>query len=133
MNGETGSAAPAALRVIRLALFAGVMMFGAVAWYVTRQGPVSELPEQTTRYLSFVLMGLAVASLAALTVVRGVTANSKDYARRSTLTVVGWALGEAPALLGGVLYLLTGSPVPFITGLFVLLVGFLMIPVPEAE
>jgi hypothetical protein len=132
MDDGTGSATPTALRVIRLALFAGVVTFGAVAWYVTREGPVSDVPEQTARYLSFVLIGLAVASLGALTVVRGVRANASEYARQGTLTVVGWSLGEAPALLGGVLYLLTGSPVPFVTGILVLLVGFVMLPVPDA-
>jgi hypothetical protein len=47
--------------------------------------------------------------------------------------VVGGALGEAPALLGGVIDMLTASPVPYLTGLAVLIVAFLMIPIPEAS
>jgi hypothetical protein len=129
MNGA--SATPAALRVIRLALLAGVVMFGSVVYYLTREGPVSDVPNEATRSLSFALMGLAAASLAALFVVRSIRDRAASYDRRSALTVVGWAVGEAPALLGGVVYLLTASPLPYLTGLSVLIASFLMIPVPE--
>jgi len=118
-------------RVIRAALFAGVALFGVAAWYITRNRPLPGLPEQMARYLAFAFMGLAAASLAALSVVRSLRERSDDVGRRSTLTVVGWALGEAPALFGGVLYLLTANAVPYLTGLAVLLVAFLMISVPE--
>lgn len=127
-----GTAAPGALRVIRVALLAGVVIFGTVVFYVTREGPVSDVPTQAGRYLSFVLLGLAGASLAALVVVRSVRENANDWVRKSSLTVIGWALGEAPALLGGVIWMLTGSPVPYMIGFAVLLVSFLMVPIPEA-
>jgi hypothetical protein len=128
-----GTATPGALRVIRVALLAGVVIFGTVVFYLTREGPVSDVPAETARYLSFVLVGLAAASLAALLVVRSVRDNTPDREKKSSLTVVGWALGEAPALLGGVIYMLTASPVPYLTGLAVLIVAFLMIPIPEAS
>ena len=97
-----GTATPGALRVIRVALLAGVVIFGTVVFYLTREGPVSDVPAETARYLSFVLTGLTAASLAALLVVRSVRENTADREKKSSLTVVGWALGEAPALLGAV-------------------------------
>jgi hypothetical protein len=127
-----GTAAPAALRVIRVALLAGVVIFGTVVFYMTREGPISDAPSEAGRYLSFVLMGLSAASLAALVVVRSLREKASDWERKSSLTVIGWALGEGPGLLGGVIWMVTASPVPYLIGLAVLLVSFLMIPIPEA-
>lgn len=129
MNGT--SARPAVLRVIRLALLAGVVVFGSVVYYMTREGPMSDVPNEAARALSFALMGLSAASLAALFVVRSIRERAESYDRRSTFTIVGWSVGEAPALLGGVVYLLTASPLPYLTGLSVLIASFLIIPVPE--
>jgi hypothetical protein len=77
-------------------------------------------------------MGLSAASLAALVVVRSLREKASDWERKSSLTVIGWALGEGPGLLGGVIWMVTASPVPYLIGLAVLLVSFLMIPIPEA-
>ena len=129
MNGTLTR--PAVLRVIRLAMLAGVVVFGSVVYYMTREGPMSDVPNEAARALSFALMGLSAASLAALFVVRSIRERAVSYDRRSALTIVGWSVGEAPALLGGVIYLLTASPLPYLTGLSVLIASFLMIPVPE--
>jgi hypothetical protein len=129
MNGTLTR--PAVLRVIRLAMLAGVVVFGSVVYYMTREGPMSDVPNEAARALSFALMGLSAASLAALFVVRSIREKAVSDDRRSAFTIVGWSVGEAPALLGGVIYLLTASPLPYLTGLSVLIASFLMIPVPE--
>lgn len=123
--------APAALRVIRGALLAGIVIFGSVAWYVTQEGPVASVTADATRYLSMVLIGLSAASIGVVLVVRSLRERAEGIERRSTLTVVGWAMGEAPALLGGVIYLMTASAFPYLTGLCVFLLAVFLIPVPE--
>ena len=43
--------------------------------------------------------------------------------------IVGWALGEVPAVWGGIHYLLTGDPQRYFTGLMFLVMAFLLLPV----
>lgn len=129
MNGNIEK--PAVLRLIRLALFAGVAIFGSVVFYLTREGSFGDMPAETTRFLSFALIGLSAASLGTLLIIRALRERATDWERTASLTVVGWALGEAPALFGGVIYLLTASAVPYLTGVGILIVAFLLIPIPE--
>lgn len=129
VNNETMS--PWTLKVIRLALTGGVLLFGAVVWFLTNRGTGPQLPADYAGPLTLAFAGLALASLVGLAVVRSVQARAADPLRKNTLAVVGWAFGEAPALLGGVFYLMTASPILYLTGVAVLLVAFVMVPIPE--
>jgi hypothetical protein len=44
---------------------------------------------------------------------------------------VGWAFGEGVALLGGVIFLLTASPLVYLAGLLLLIAALVTVPVPE--
>jgi hypothetical protein len=128
---SNASTTPSAARMIRLALVGGVLLFGCVAWYVTRGQTEPTMPADAAAPLTWGFGLLAVGSLAALTMVRRMGARAESLQQRATVAIVGWSLGEAPALLGGVIYLLTGSPIPYLTGVGVMLVALIMVPVPE--
>jgi hypothetical protein len=116
------------LRVIRLALLAGVLAFGGVVWYLLREG-METAPLEPGFLYGFV--AVLVASGVGIAVIQLRHAAETEPARLQALAIAGWAVGEAPALLGGVLYLLSGNPVPYLVGLGMMLVSFVMIPVRE--
>ena len=49
----------------------------------------------------------------------------------SKLPLIAWAIGEMPALFGGVFYLLTGDWTIYMTGLVGLVAAFALFPVPR--
>jgi len=125
------SLTPSTLRVIRLALLGGVLLFGSVVWYLTARGTIDPLPAAGMTPLLIAFTGVSLASLFGLAVLRSQQARAEDPLRRATLAIVGWAVGEAPALLGGVIYLLSASPIAYYTGVAILLASFAVIPIPE--
>ena len=117
------------LRIIRIALLSGVLMFGAVAYFLTQQrGPTS--PEMA-RPLQIANIAILVGVAVGLLVVQRAHANQREPARRTTLNILGWALGEAAALFGGVHFLLIGSPIPYLVGLAMMLASFVVVPIRE--
>lgn len=116
------------LKLIRLALLGGVLVFGIViAWLTGSGGYPADTSLAGVLRLAFLV--LAAGTLAALMVVR--TAQGRAAAdRRGTFAIVGWALGEGIALFGGVAWLLAGELPLYLTGVAVLLVAFLLVPVP---
>ena len=119
---------PFALRIIRLALLGGVLVFGvAIAWMTGREGFTADASLGGVLRLAFLV--LTLGTLAALTAVRTAQARA-DADRRGTFAIVGWALGESVALFGGVAWLLAGEMLLYLTGVGVLLVAFLLVPAP---
>jgi hypothetical protein len=116
------------LRIVRLALLGGVLIFGMViAWMTGREGFVPD--EESGRTLRLVFTVLAAGALVALAAVRGFQSRAEP-GRRSSLAIAGWALGEGVALFGGVVWLIAGERLPYFTGLALLLSAFLLVPVP---
>ncbi|PEN08010.1 hypothetical protein CRI93_06090 [Longimonas halophila] len=118
------AASAASLSIIRLALLAGTTMFGAMAWFLaggTGLAPdlVAELP-----YAPVALTVLFAALAVGVWIVRA--------QRRATggSPIVGWALAESMALIGGVYLLLAGDPAFLVVGLAAqLFVSFVAMPV----
>lgn len=120
---------PALLALIRIALVAGVLMFGGLTLFIHRQGswtPMAEGDIDTLRIAGFVIWGIAVGGMILL---RGKAGREIDRSRYATLSIVGWALGEAPALFGGVYYFLTANAVWYINGLLLLIASFVIFPI----
>ena len=118
----------AQLSVIRVAMLAGVLMFGGVVWWLRRGGSVADVDASAVanmRTLAAVWLGVSVSGLAALF---ALTSRRSDEARRRTLSIIAWALGEGAALAGGVVYLVAGDARWYLGGLFVLLVAFVLFP-----
>ena len=127
--------APAArvrtLGVIRMALLAGVLAFGALTWLMRRRGAVSVPPDVAPlRVMLAVMWALAVTSIVAFRTLFGRTS---DLARRARLSIFGWAAGEAPALIGGVYYLMTGDAGWYAAGVLLLVATFVVFPLRPRE
>ncbi|MGD8279045.1 MAG: hypothetical protein PVH00_13500 [Gemmatimonadota bacterium] len=127
MNGQQVPAT--ALRVIRLALLSGVLLFGVVIAYLTRSGEITPDPA-IGAVLRIVFVVLAAVCIGAIFVIR--TAQSRaDPDRRGQLAIVGWAFAEGTAILGGVCWLLAGLRVLYFTGVALLVAAILLLPVAD--
>jgi hypothetical protein len=126
--GRPRAGGAAALALIRISLLLGVLLFGAVTWFIhrdaTRQPSDPELVAALRRAM-LAAWGLAIVALLAL---RPRIGRLTGGAHRSLL-VIAWAIGEAAALFGGVHYFLSGDARSFLGGLIVMLGAFLLYPV----
>ena len=120
------------LALIRIALLGGVLLFGGVSYYLHHAGSAPPAPgaEQARmlRWIGYAVWGGAIAAIFA---VRALFARATDAGRRANLTIIGWALGESPALYGGVIYFLSGDWQLYIAGLVAMLTTFAIFPAPR--
>lgn len=119
----------AQLPIIRLALSSGVILFAVIAFFMSP----SMAPEEASELypvLRIAFAGLAILSLVAMNILKS-AANSSSGTRRASLTLAGWALGEGSALFGIVILLLTGVSWPTLLGAGIMLVAFMMFPIPR--
>ncbi|MCC6772221.1 MAG: hypothetical protein IT360_13595 [Gemmatimonadaceae bacterium] len=114
--------------LIRLALLAGVLMFGGVTWYIRREGAGPGLDPETLRTLLWVGRGTWILSMATCVSLFGMLRNARSQARIGALSLVGWAAGEAVAMVGGVIWFLTGITQWYSAGLVYLVLTFLAFP-----
>jgi hypothetical protein len=123
---------PAQQGLIRLAFLAGVLLFGAVIWWLQRGGrvPLAGRPAgaEGLRFLRLLAPAIAVAAAAAAAYLRYAIARTADPTRVWSLRVVAWAVGEAAALLGGVYWLLSGDSSRYVIGLVAMLATFVVVP-----
>lgn len=129
----SSSATPATYRIIRLALLAGQLLFGAVAWFLLRTSDAfaADDPELlgTLRLIFFVL---AAGALGGIWFLRRLRITASDPQTQAQWCIVGWALGEGLAFFGGVYYLLSGSALLFFAGLLAFALAWLLLPIPDA-
>lgn len=115
------------LYTIRLAMLGGVLLFGAVCWMLQRTPDWSPSPADPAalRLVARILWAAAVVGVGIL-VLRARSVTRPGQA--STLGILGWALGEMVALLGGVVYFLTGVATWYVGGVVFLALTFLLLP-----
>jgi hypothetical protein len=108
----------ATLRIIRVALLTGMLILGGIAFVMTREkgGGISDQE---------------MAQPVGLLFIQRKHAAETDPAKRTTLNIAGWAMGEATAMFGGVHYMLIGNPTPYLVGVGMMLVSFLVVPIRE--
>ena len=124
-------AGPATLNLIRFAILLAVLTFGGVTWFVHRQPgwtPDPSMDPAVLRSVGYALWGTALIAVAFL---RLRWDREQSPARRAPLRVVGWALGEAPALWGGVYYFVTDDAGWYALGVTFLILTFLLFPIPR--
>jgi hypothetical protein len=121
------------LRIIRVAFLTGVLMFGGGAYFITRQadGGIGDGGRELAQPLQLANIGILILAAVGLMIIQRKQAGERDPARRSGLTIAGWAMGEATALFGGVHFLLTGSVTPFLVGLGMMLAAFVVVPIRD--
>lgn len=117
------------LLLIRTAMLLGVLLFGAVTWYLQRQGSLETIEAGQTRLLTYVFMALVATALATLFALRARLASARDAARQFTLYIAGYAVAEGAALFGGVIWFIGGAREWYIAGLVLMVVAFQILPV----
>jgi uncharacterized membrane protein YgdD (TMEM256/DUF423 family) len=120
----------ATLRIIRVAFLTGVLTFGGVVYYLDAQrgGGLDPSKAETLQIINIVLLVMAAVGIL---LIQRRHAAERDRARRSTLNIAGWAMGEATALFGGVHYMLVGNPIPYLVGLTMMIAAFVLVPIRE--
>jgi hypothetical protein len=120
------SAHRARLGAIRLAMLAGVLVFGAVVWFMRRNG--SAPAATSTAILETISYAAIGIGLVGIVVLWRVLARATTAGKYANIAVMGWALGELAALGGGVHFFLTGDPTRYVIGVMVMLMSFVLIP-----
>jgi hypothetical protein len=115
------------IRIIRLALIAGVVSFGAVILFVHSQQnwKATTLPPA----VGYAQLACAVVGILAAFAMRGRVAGEPDPAQLATRYVTGWAMGEGAALFGGALFFITGQMQWYLVGLLAMAGAFAVLPI----
>ena len=121
---------PQALKVVRYAMFVFLLVFGAVAHMQgSKRAETNPDQLQTMRWVGY---GFCVAITFAIAFVRGMRAKTPPQGR-TTLSLVGSALGEGAALFGAVIMLTGGEPWIYLFGLTLFLLTWAILPAdPDA-
>ena len=121
---------PQPVQLIRLALIAGVLMFGAVALFVHRQP--SWKPGMVPSAIDYALLAYAIVAVSIARAMRGRVLREPDPQRRASLLIIGWAVGEGAALFGAVIFFVTGQGQWYLLGLLAMLGVFAFLPIRGA-
>lgn len=117
--------------LIRGAMLLGVLLFGGLTWFMRRDGGGPGFDPDGLKTLLWVGRGTWLISMATCLALFGMIRNSRSAARTRSLSLVGWAAGEAVALVGGVIWFLTGNSQWYSAGLVYLVLSFLAFPARE--
>ena len=115
------------LAIIRIAILAGILLFGAVIWFVQR-GP-GWTPATPQFPVEPIAMALWTAAIVGVLAVRVAWGRSRDVKRRVHFAIMAIAIAEAPALYGALVYFLTGDARLYLTGVFLMLTTLLLFPI----
>lgn len=121
------------LFIIRTALMTGVFMFAAIAYFGPGFGmaPAFDFGEMASN-LRYVLWGfLAVAVIGASLIRPRVEVAPPE--RQAQYLIIGWALGEAAALFGVVMYMGGGGIGPLSLGLMTFVFTLVLLPIPRSR
>lgn len=114
--------------LIRAAMLLGVVLFGGVTWFIRRSGSAPSFDPANASTLLRVARGVWGVSMAACLVLFFLLRNARNAARVQSLSIMGWASGELVAMMGGVVWFLTGNAQWYSFGLVYLVLAFLAFP-----
>jgi hypothetical protein len=120
----------ASLGIVRLALLGGVLAFGAASWFIQRQPGWMPAPPELLRVASTAVRAAWVVAFVGL-VIAYVLAQRRKGPSDGRHELVGWALGESTAVVGGVYYFFSGDPHRYGWGVAGLLLTFVIFPIPS--
>jgi hypothetical protein len=119
---------PASLAIIRIAMGVGVLSFGVLAYVASLSRPVATTPApQALTWAAWGIFGTALALLTAWRLLRAERVERGD----STTLIVGWAIGEAPALFGAAYLMVTGVPTLLLVGFVIYSAAMVLFPLPR--
>lgn len=108
-------------------MMAGVLLFGAVTYFLHRQPGFT--PRPMAPFYGTLMPAFMVASAVGILIFRKRLKDIQDPAKRAEQMLVAYAFGEGAALFGGVYYFMSDDPRWYLIGLFVLLGGFILLPI----
>jgi hypothetical protein len=120
------------LNIVRLALVMGVISFGVVAFTLERSGGSRLGSPEALAIFRAVAIGLLALGLGAFVVIRSRIGDVTDPGKQRTMCIIGYALCEAPALAGGVIWILGGGLLFYGLGLGLLLAAVTLLA-PQAQ
>ncbi len=113
--------------ILRLAMLIGAALFGVVIATVGGADP-SAYPATTARTFTLIGRGVWGAALAGCLFLWAKARDERHPAKLFSLSMIGWALGEAVALFGGVYWYVLGSSQWYFPGLGFLALSMAMLP-----
>jgi len=117
--------------LIRLAMTLGVLMFGGITWYVRKSGNAPSFDPAGLDTLLWGARAVWGASMATCLILFFALRKVRQMQQVRSLSLVGWAAGEAVPLMGGVVWFLTGNTQWYAFGLVYLVLAFLAFPAPR--
>jgi hypothetical protein len=123
----------ASIGMLRGALFAGPVIFGVVALMLQGSPEHEPADASTLSAIRIAAYALIPAACIALMVLRSFRA-SAPIENRAGISLAGWGVAEAGAIVGAVLIYLGGEMWAWLAGLAVMIVSWLLLPAdPKAE
>lgn len=114
------------LALIRIALLVGVLVFGAIVWYLQRSGSRTySVDPRGLRVAGQAVWGLMTVGTLGLFLAAG----RATAERRAAFSVVAWALGEATAIYGGLFWMMLGDSQWYLYGVACLLLTYFIFPI----
>ena len=126
--GVTPPPSPAALAVIRLALLLGVLTFGAMTTFIIRRAEPRPSPAETLETMKIVGIVLWVLAVLAVAFLRFRGTRIAGRMGAASPAIIGWSIGEAVAIFGGVHYFMSGRPPWYLNGVLFLVATFVIFP-----
>ena len=112
-------------------MLGGVVVLGAIAIYMTKNGAVEPVSEEVASLLRMIFVAVLAGVAIVMFYFRRKRLALSEEDDPTTLNIIGWALGESVALFGAVILFLSGDPTYFLVGVVMMLVAFVFFPVPH--
>jgi hypothetical protein len=116
------------LLAIRTAMLLGVLAFGALTWFLQRDGRTPALAPETLQRMTSGLYLLLAVVLGLLLLLRSRVADAAAGTQR-LLYLVGYAAAEAVAIFGGAIWFFGGDRLSYLLGLVLMAVSFQVLPI----
>jgi hypothetical protein len=115
--------------MIRLAMSLGVLLFAAVSFYTRSQGSGEGMVPEVLERLRWATYGFSVAAIGVALVIKSALVG-KSVEQQRTLTIAGWAAGEAAALIAIVQHFQGGIVPTMVIGMLAFASVLVILPVP---
>ncbi|MEO7101955.1 MAG: hypothetical protein ABI311_01350 [Gemmatimonadaceae bacterium] len=103
----------------------GVLLFGAVVLVVHRKP--NWKPGVLPITVEYVLVAYSIMAVSIAAVLKGRVGREREPQRRASLLLVGWAVGEGAALIGVIIFYITGQAQWYGLGLLAMVCSFAML------
>ena len=115
--------------IIAFALATGVLLFGALVYYMQRQGTWTPMADDRTEPMRIIAMLGCLVAAAGLYLLRRHAATHPATAGYAQRNIIGWSIGEVAALLGGTYFYMSGDPTWYFVGVLVFVGAILLFPI----